>query len=141
MNIRKAVLIFCGTLCVGLGVIGMFLPLMPTTVFLLLAAYCYSRSSERFHTWLLNNRLCGQYIANYRAGHGITLRQKLSTTIVLWASIGFSIWMLGGGFWSILILVAIALGVTAHLYMLKTYKPQSTADLPAVALDPTPCKN
>lgn len=137
MDIRKAVLIFCGTLCVGLGVLGMFLPLMPTTVFLLLAAYCYSRSSERFHTWLLNNRLCGQYIANYRAGHGITLRQKLRTTMVLWASIGFSIWMLGGGFWSTLILVAIALGVTVHLYMLKTYRPESTADVTATAaLDP-----
>jgi len=136
MDIRKGVLIFCGTLCVGLGVLGMFLPLMPTTVFLLMAAYCYSRSSERFHTWLLTNRLCGQYIANYKAGHGITLRQKFSTTILLWASIGFSIWMLGGGFWTTLLLVVIALGVTIHLYMLRTQRPESTADLPAAALDP-----
>ncbi|MCO5333369.1 MAG: YbaN family protein [Pyrinomonadaceae bacterium] len=51
MDIRKAILIFLGTVCVGLGVMGMFLPLMPTTVFLLLAAYCYSKSSEKFHTW------------------------------------------------------------------------------------------
>ena len=65
MDIRKALLIFAGTLCVGLGVLGMFLPLMPTTVFLLMAAYCYSKSSEKFHTWLLSNRLFGKYISNY----------------------------------------------------------------------------
>lgn len=129
MDVRKAILIFCGTLCVGLGVLGMILPLMPTTVFLLLAAYCYSRSSDRFHTWLLSNRLFGKYITNYRAGHGISLRQKWSTTILLWASIGFSIWMMGGAFWTALILVAIALGVTVHLYMLKTYRPEAEESL------------
>ena len=64
MDIRKAILIFAGTLFVALGVLGIFLPLMPTTVFLLLAAYCYSHSSERFHTWLLNNRWLGGYIRN-----------------------------------------------------------------------------
>lgn len=133
MDIRKAVLIFCGTFCVGLGVLGMFLPLMPTTVFLLLAAYCYSRSSERFHTWLLSNRLFGRYISNYKAGKGISLRQKWSTTFFLWASIGFSVWMIGGGFWSTLFLVAVALGVTIHLFVLKTYKPETTEDVPVEA--------
>ncbi|MBK6751138.1 MAG: YbaN family protein [Pyrinomonadaceae bacterium] len=125
MDIRKALLIFAGTLCVGLGVLGMFLPLMPTTVFLLLAAYCYSRSSEKFHNWLLNNRWCGSYIRNYKSGKGISLRQKVSTIITLWASIGFSVWLLAGGFWLNLIMFAIALGVTIHLVMLKTYKSES----------------
>lgn len=127
MDIRKAVLIFCGTICVGLGVLGMFLPLMPTTVFLLLAAYCYSRSSEKFHTWLLSNRLFGKYIANYKAGNGISLQQKWTTAIFLWASIGFSIWMTGGGFWVTLLLLAVAIGVTVHLFMLKTYRPEQDA--------------
>lgn len=122
MDIKKAVLIFCGTVCVGLGVLGMFLPLMPTTVFLLLAAYCYSRSSERFHTWLLSNRLFGKYISNYKAGKGISLRQKWSTTIFLWLSIGASIWMLGGGFWSTFFLLAVAIAVTVHLFMIKTFR-------------------
>lgn len=129
MDVRKAVLIFLGTVCVGLGVLGMFLPLMPTTVFLLMAAYCYSRSSERFHNWLLNNRLFGSYIKNYKSGRGISMRQKVSTLTFLWASIGLSVWLLGGGFWSTLILLAVAIGVTLHLLLLKTYRPKTAPEL------------
>ncbi|MEZ5422413.1 MAG: YbaN family protein [Pyrinomonadaceae bacterium] len=128
MDVRKAVLIFLGTVCVGLGVLGMFLPLMPTTVFLLLAAYCYSKSSEKFHTWLLTNRLCGKYISNYKSGRGISMRQKISTTVVLWASIGFSIWMIGTRFWVTLLLLAVAIGVTTHVFWLKTYRPETEAE-------------
>lgn len=124
MDIRKAILIFVGTVCVGLGVLGMFLPLLPTTVFLLMAAYCYSRSSERFHTWLLNNRFCGKYIRNYKSGQGISIRQKVTTITILWASIGFSIWMIGGSFWVSLLLAAIAIGVTVHLLMIKSLRPE-----------------
>ena len=132
MDVRKAILIFTGTLCVGLGVLGMFLPLLPTTVFLLMAAYCYSRSSDRFHNWLLNNRFCGSYIRNYRSKKGITVRQKVSTLITLWASIGFSMWLLGGRLWVTLLLAAVAVGVTTHILWLKTNRPEpagSEADL------------
>jgi len=135
MDVRKALLIFLGTVCVGLGVLGMFLPLMPTTVFLLMAAYCYSRSSERFHNWLINNRLCGQYIQNYRSGKGITVRQKATTIASLWASIGFSIWFIGGTFWLTLLLAAVAIGVTLHLVLLKTYRPETVAEPPVAQFE------
>ncbi len=128
MDIRKALLIFLGTVCVGLGVLGIFLPLMPTTVFLLLAAYCYSKSSDRFHTWLLGNRWLGKYITTYRSGQGITVRQKCTTILTLWASIGFSIWFIGGKFWITLLLAAIAVGVTIHILWLKTYRAENAAD-------------
>jgi uncharacterized membrane protein YbaN (DUF454 family) len=124
MDIRKAFLIFAGTLSVTLGVLGMFLPLLPTTVFLLLGAYCYSRSSERFHSWLLSNRWCGPYIRNYQSGKGISLRQKASSIVVLWLSIGVSLWFVAGSFWFSLMLFAIAIGVTTHLLWLKTYRPE-----------------
>lgn len=124
MTVRKAILIFFGTLCVALGVLGMFLPLLPTTVFLLLAAYCYSHSSERFHNWLLSNRLCGEYISNYKSGRGITARQKASTIAMLWASIGFSMWYVSGALWFNLMMLSIAAGVTIHLLWLKTYRPE-----------------
>lgn len=128
MDVRKAILIFLGTVCVGLGLLGIFLPLMPTTVFLLMAAYCYSHSSERFHTWLLNNRFCGKYISNYKSGRGISIRQKVTTIAVLWASIGFSIWYVAGSFWVTLLLVAVAIGVTVHLLWLKTYSPEAAVE-------------
>ena len=128
MDVRKALLIFLGTVCVGLGVLGMFLPLMPTTVFLLLAAYCYSKSSERFHTWLLNNRWLGKYITTYKSGLGITARQKCTTLLTLWASISVSIWFVGGKFWVTLILLAVAIGVTIHILWLKTYRPEAAIE-------------
>lgn len=131
MDIKKAILIFVGTVCVGLGVLGMFLPLMPTTVFLLLAAYCYSHSSERFHNWLLNNRFCGKYISNYKSGRGISVRQKASTITLLWASIGFSIWLLAAAWWVNLLLAAVAIGVTIHLLWIKTYRPEPATELVA----------
>lgn len=124
MDIRKAILIFAGTVCVGLGVLGMFLPLMPTTVFLLAAAYCYSRSSDRFHNWLLTNRLFGPYISNYRSGKGITARQKITTLLMLWISIGVSVWLVNARFWPTLLLAAVAIGVTTHLIWIKTHRPK-----------------
>lgn len=126
MDIRKVILIFAGTVCVGLGVLGMFLPLMPTTVFLLAAAYCYSRSSDRFHDWLLNNRWCGSYIRNYKSGKGMTAKQKLSTLLTLWASMALSIWLIGGRFWISLLLILIGAAITLHLVLLKTYRPDET---------------
>lgn len=133
MDIRKAVLIFTGTVCVGLGVLGMFLPLMPTTVFLLIAAYCYSRSSERFHTWLLNNRLCGKYISNYKSKNGMTIRQKATTLLTLWISIAFSIWLMSGRFWPTLIVSIVAVAVTVHILWIKTYRPETAEAEPAQA--------
>lgn len=138
MNIRKIFLIFLGTLSVALGVLGMFLPLLPTTVFLLLGAYCYSHSSERFHTWLLNNPWCGEYIRNYKSGRGITLRQKASTTGMLWASIGFSMWYISGAIWFNLLMLSIAIGVSTHILRLNTYRPETVAtgnDTKAVVID------
>jgi len=137
MDIRKAFLIFAGTVSVGLGVLGMFLPLLPTTVFLLLGAYCYSHSSERFHNWLMNNRWCGSYITNYKSGRGISLRQKFSTIVMLWASIAFSIWMLGAGFWITLMLAAVAIGVSVHILWLKTYFPESERSQTAAVEEPS----
>lgn len=127
MDVRKALLIFVGTVCVGLGVLGMFLPLMPTTVFLLMAAYCYSRSSDKFHNWLLNNRWLGRYIKNYKSGQGISVRQKVTTIAILWASIGFSIWFVAASFWPTLFLAAVVIGITIHLLSIKTARATEPA--------------
>ena len=120
----RAAYILAGTLCVTAGVIGVFLPILPTTPFLLLAAFLFARSSDRFLHWLLNNRWLGAYIRNYRAGLGMTALSKAFTITALWLSIGSSIAFLVEAWWLKLLLVAIGSGVTYHLLSINTYHPR-----------------
>jgi len=121
-------LIVSGTLCVALAVLGMFLPILPTTPFLLLAAFCYARSSERFYQWLLTNRWCGEYIRNYQEGRGIPLGQKILTVLLLWLTIGYTALFVVGVGWVRLILLGIAVGVTIHLIRIKTLRTETQND-------------
>lgn len=122
-KIQRIVLTVCGTLCVALGVVGMFLPILPTTPFLLLAAVCYSRSSTRFHNWLITNRWCGDYIRNYREGRGIPLQQKILTLMLLWLTIGSTAGLVVSPWWVKLVLLGIAVAVSIHLLRIKTFRP------------------
>lgn len=126
-GILKGLLIACGTLCVALGVIGIFLPLMPTTVFLLLAAACYARSSDRFYKKLIENRFLGPYIRNSREGRGMRRRDKTVTLLLLWVGIGVTIVWTAHILWLRLLLLAIATAVTVHVAKIPTFKP---ADVP-----------
>lgn len=101
-----------------IGVIGIFIPILPTTPFLLLAAACYLRSSPRFHRWLMNNRLFGVYIRNYTEGRGIPVKVKLFTIALLWATIGISIW-LAANLVVTIILSVIAAAVTLHIVFIR----------------------
>jgi uncharacterized membrane protein YbaN (DUF454 family) len=118
----RVLLIASGTFFVALGVVGLILPLLPTSPFLLLAAVCYARGSARFYHWLLTNRWCGAYIRNYREGNGIPLRQKVLALLLLWLVIGYTAWLVVSLWWMKVILVAIAIGVTVHLARIKTLK-------------------
>lgn len=123
-GLKKTLLIISGTFCVALGVLGIFLPVLPTTSFLLLAAFCYARSSERFYRWLMVNRWFGGYISNYREGRGISRKQKIFNLLLLWLSIGYSAIFVVSRWWVKLILLGIAVGVTFHLIRIKTFKPE-----------------
>jgi uncharacterized protein len=117
---RKWLLITIGILAVGLGMIGIFLPLLPTTPFLLLAAACFIRSSDRLYQWLIHNRWFGSYIRNYREHGAIPLRAKVIALILLWTTMTHSTfillqhWALQG------LLLLIAAVVTLYLLSLKT---------------------
>lgn len=120
-RLMKALLVAAGTLSVALGVIGIFLPLMPTTVFLLLAAACYARSSDRFYLWLVNHRWLGTYIRNHYEGRGMRRRDKVITLVALWAGIGATaIWSVDAT-WIRVILAGIAVAVTAHIVRLPAF--------------------
>jgi uncharacterized protein len=123
-RIVKSLFIFGGIVCVVLGFIGIFIPILPTTPFLLLAAFLFARSSERFLHWLLTNRWFGAYIKNYREGKGMPAREKALTIIMLWLTIGFSSIYIIEVWWVRLLLLAIATGVTTHLLSINTYVPE-----------------
>ncbi|MBM3298056.1 MAG: DUF454 domain-containing protein [Candidatus Aminicenantes bacterium] len=125
-GLTRALLIAAGTFFVGLGVLGMFLPVLPTTPFLLLAAWCFARSSKRFYDRLLNNRLSGPYIRNYRDGVGISRRRKALSLAMLWLTIGASALFFVTPWWGKAALFAVAAGVTVHLLMMKTFKARPT---------------
>jgi uncharacterized membrane protein YbaN (DUF454 family) len=127
-ELTKMLLIAGGTLCVVLGALGMVLPLLPTTPFLLLAAVCYGRSSERFYQRLISNRWFGKYLRNYREGRGIPLKQKVITILTLWGSILLSIVFLSTPVWSKFLLMAIAAGVSIYLIRLKTMREEEVCE-------------
>ena len=113
-------LIVAGTIFLGLGLIGIFLPLLPTTPFLLLAAACYARSSQKFYTWLIANKYFGKYIKNYREGKGIPLKIKVLSISFLWIAILFSAFFIVTIFFVRILLIVIAIGVTFHILSIKT---------------------
>jgi uncharacterized membrane protein YbaN (DUF454 family) len=112
---KKALLVAAGSVCLALAVLGVFLPLLPTTPFLLLASACYVRSSERLHGWLMGNRMLGPYIRNFKERRGIPLRGRIVTVVLLWLPLLYSVYRLDilwlevllvlmGLTWSVLIL-------------------------------------
>jgi uncharacterized membrane protein YbaN (DUF454 family) len=121
---KKYFFIGLGSLFTLLGITGIFIPILPTTPFLVLAAYLFARSSERCLNWLLTNRLFGSYISNYRSGKGLPLTQKILTLILLWVTIGYSAFFHVEKLWLKILLGLIALAVTIHLATIKTYKRQ-----------------
>ena len=90
-TIKRILLVSAGSLSLGLGIIGIFLPLLPTTPLLLLAAACYIRSSDRLYNWLINHKRFGSYIRNYRDGNGIPFKAKVIGVTTLWISMLFTI--------------------------------------------------
>lgn len=86
-GLKRSLLIVAGTVCVTVGAIGIVVPVLPTTPFLLLAAACYTGGSRRLYCALLNNRLVGSYLRNYLEGKGMTRRSKIWTLSLLWAGI------------------------------------------------------
>ena len=117
---KKRLLLIIGILSTVAGIIGIFVPILPTTPFLLLAAACYIRSSQKMYNWLLNNRFFGSYIKNYIQGNGMPLRIKVFMVILLWITIVLSAWFATQEVIIRVILGLVAIGVTIHIILIKT---------------------
>jgi uncharacterized membrane protein YbaN (DUF454 family) len=126
--LRRGVYFSVGAISVTMGVIGIFVPLWPTTCFLLLAGWCFARSSERAERWLHENRLFGRYLRDYREHGMISPRVRTTSVATLWAFIGLSAFLLASRLWVVALLLLVAIAVTAHLYSLPTAPRVTTAD-------------
>ena len=121
-QIIRAILLITGTISLLIGIIGIFIPLLPTTPFLLITAACYARGSDRFYNWLLCNKLFGNYIKNYREGKGVALNIKIISLSLLWTTILFSAVFVVSALLIKIILITIAIAVTIHILTIKSIK-------------------
>ncbi len=121
-KIGRTLLTAAGYLCVALGVIGAFLPILPTTPFILLAAWLFYRSSPRARAWLMSHRIFGKIVENYMEGRGIPLHAKIISISVIWLSMAATILLVGVPTWVDIVLIVIAVGTTIHISRFKTIK-------------------
>lgn len=122
----KWILNLIGALAVLLAIAGIFLPLVPTTPFLLLASACFARGSTRMHRWLTTNRFFGRYLLDFENRRGLPLRGKLFIWLTLWISLGFGISRLNSLALQVL-LGAIGLAVSVYVYRFPTLARENGA--------------
>lgn len=119
----KTLLAFLGGLSLVLGIVGIFVPLLPTTPFLLLTAALWVHSSPRLYDWLLAHRRLGPYIRQFRENRAIPLRAKVVSLTLLWATLLYCILaVVDAWWWAQLGLLAVAVGVTWHILSFATLR-------------------
>jgi hypothetical protein len=109
-----------GVICVGLGFAGIFIPVLPTTPLLLLAAAAFIRSSDRLYHWLIHHKWFGEYIRNYREHRAVTRSAKITALVFLWTTILYAIIFVLEAWWLRALLGVVAAAVSAHILSLKT---------------------
>jgi uncharacterized membrane protein YbaN (DUF454 family) len=126
--IRRGLYFAVGATSVVMGVIGIVVPVWPTTCFLLLAGWCFARSSPRAERWLHENGLFGRYLRDYRERGVISPRVRRNSVVVLWLFIGGSAFLVAERLWIVALLLLVATMVTLHLYALPTEARVSPTD-------------
>ena len=116
-------LIIVGCVSLVLGILGMFLPLLPTTPFLLLSAAAWVKASPALYQWLLNHKVFGEYIRNFREHRAIPLRAKIVSVSLVWLTIGYCIFAVVDEWWWVQVLMTLlAIGISWHILSFKTLK-------------------
>lgn len=128
-QMKTTLYVTAGSITLALGIIGIFLPLLPTTPFLLLSAWFYCRSSSRLYGWLAGHPVLGLYIRNYTYRKATTLSSKITAIVLLWITLLLCIFVFADTLWLKILLGAILIGVTWHLLSLRTLRPDEFVTL------------
>ena len=118
----KYILIVLGSISLALGVIGIFLPLLPTTPFLLLAAALYVRSSEELYNWLIHQKYLGTYIRNFREHKAIPLHAKIISVTLVWVTLLYCAIGINENIYLSTALIILAIAISWHILSYKTSK-------------------
>jgi len=121
-HMKKKLLLCLGWLMVVSGAVGIVLPVLPTTPFLLLAAACFSGSSEKAYQFLLSSPWFGPFIEHYRTGRGVRLGRKIQAILTLWVFLALGVYTLQKT-WAYVAFPIIGMAVTCHLLWIKTATP------------------
>ncbi|MCL2874336.1 MAG: YbaN family protein [Defluviitaleaceae bacterium] len=120
---KKLLFNILGFLFTAIGAVGRFVPLVPTTPFILLAAICFSKGNQKIYNWLRKSPFFGPYIENYRTKQGISRLHKAVSISLLWIGLVISMIRLQTT-WAYFVLIIVGIGVTVHLLMIKTRKDE-----------------
>jgi len=127
-KIYRFVFLILGFFFLLLGIIGIFLPVMPTTIFILLSAWSFFRSSEKYYNWLIRNRYFGKIILNYRKYKGIDPKTRIRSMILLWGTLLVSMILINKE-WAYILLTLVGIGVSWHLLALRTLSNEEILSL------------
>lgn len=119
-RIKKGAYFIVGISALILGAIGAFLPVLPTTPFVLLSAWCFIRSSDQFYDWLIGNERFGKTIEDYHNGRGITKNIKIRAVLMMWTTITISVYFFITNLHLTAFMYLTAVSVTFYIYRQPT---------------------
>ena len=126
-NLKKKLYIAFGFLAVALAIIGVFIPGLPTVPFLLVALFCFERSSKKYHDMIMNNKYFGPVLQDYYSGKGLTPSVKIKAILFLSCGMAFSIYKIQN-LHARIALAIVWLGVAIHIILLKTKKTKNKSN-------------
>lgn len=116
----KTLFLFIGIVSLLLGFIGIFLPLLPTTPFILLAAYCFAKSSERFHRYIMQHKLFGRMVTDFYEKKVISSKNKIIALTLMWLTLSLSVIFFMPYIWVKLVVLGIGVSVTVYLLTFRS---------------------
>lgn len=126
-NLKKKLYITFGFLAVALAIVGVFIPGLPTVPFLLVALFCFERSSKKYHDMIMNNKYFGPVLQDYYSGKGLTSSVKIKAILFLSCGMIFSIYKIQN-LYARIALAIVWLGVVIHIILLKTKKTKNKSN-------------